>query len=73
MDNSTSFKLLLLVPSKGTYNYRLAKYLCEHLSLHLPMDLCTEDSFTFVEEINLLRINNTLVFLLMSPVYLLIF
>ena len=44
-------KFWYIVSSMDNYNYNLPKYLCEHLSAHLPMDPCTQDSFTFVEEI----------------------
>ena len=44
-------KFWYIVSSMDTNNHNLPKYLCEHLSAHLPMDPCTEDSFIFVEEI----------------------
>ena len=49
-----------IVSSIGSYYYKLAKYLCELLSPHLPMDHCTEGSFIFVEEINSLSSKNTI-------------
>ena len=46
-NNSTSIPC----SSLGTYNYKLAKFLCDLLTPCLPMQHCTQDSFTFVEEI----------------------
>ena len=40
------------VSSIGTYNYDLAKYLCSLLQPYIPTNYCTEDSFTFVNEIH---------------------
>ena len=40
-----------IVSSIGTYNYELAKYLCSLLQPHIPSNYCTQDSFTFVNEI----------------------
>ncbi|XP_078355795.1 uncharacterized protein LOC144640561 [Oculina patagonica] len=40
-----------IVSSIGTYNYELAKYLCSLLQPHIPSYYCTQDSFTFVNEI----------------------
>ena len=37
--------------SVGTYNYNLAKYLCNLLSPHRPEQYCTKDTFKFVEEL----------------------
>ena len=47
-----------IVSSIGTYNYNLSKYLCELLSPNLPNEFCTTDSFTFVEELKEVTINN---------------
>ena len=44
-------KLRPFVFSVGTYNYNLAKYLCNLLLLHLPEQYCTKDTFTFIEEL----------------------
>ena len=50
--DSDSFpKLRPIVSSLGSYNYNLAKYLCNLLSPHLPEQYCTKDTFTFVEEL----------------------
>ena len=49
-----------IVSSVGSYYYKLAKYLCEILLPHLPMDHCTEDSGTFFEEINAVSLKNTI-------------
>ena len=52
LTDSDSFpKLQSTVSSVGTYNYNLAKYLCNLLSPHLPEQYCTKDTFTFVEEL----------------------
>ena len=40
-----------IVSSIGTYNYELAKYLCSLLQSYIPSNYCTQDSFTFVNEI----------------------
>ena len=49
---SDSFpKLRPNVSSVGTYNYNIAKYLCNFLSPHLPEQYCTKETFTFVEEL----------------------
>ena len=40
-----------IVSSIGTYNYELAKYLCYLLQPYIPTNYCTQDSFTFVNEI----------------------
>ena len=47
-----------IVSSIGTYNYNLSKYLCELLSPNLPNEFCTTDTFTFVEELKEVSINN---------------
>ena len=40
-----------IVSSIGTYNYNLAKYLCDLLSPHIPTEHCATDTFTFVQDI----------------------
>ena len=40
-----------IVSSIGTYNYELAKYLCSLLQPYIRTNYCTQDSFTFVNEI----------------------
>ena len=40
-----------IVSSIGTYNYELAKYLCSLLQPYIPDDYWTQDSFSFVNEI----------------------
>ena len=40
-----------IVSSIGTYNYNLAHYLGSLLSLHIPSEYSTKDSFMFIEEI----------------------
>jgi len=46
-----------IVSSIGMYNYELAKYLCCLLQPHIPFNYCTQDSFTFVGEIQKLRLS----------------
>ena len=50
-DSDSFAKLRSIVSSVGTYNYNLAKYLCNLLSPHLPEQYCTKDTFTFVEKL----------------------
>ena len=45
------------VSSIGMNNYELAKYLCCLLQPHIPFNYCTQDSFTFVGEIQKLRLS----------------
>lgn len=40
-----------IVSSIGTYNYNLAKFLCSLLTPCLPIQHCTQDSFTFIKEL----------------------
>ena len=40
-----------IVPLIGTYNYQLAKYLCNLLTPVISYDHCTKDSFTFADDI----------------------
>ena len=40
-----------IASSIGTYNYELAKYLCSLLQPYIPTNYCTQDSLTFVNEI----------------------
>ena len=44
--------------SIGTYNFNLSKYLCELLSPNLPNEFFTKDTFTFVEELKEVNIND---------------
>ena len=41
-----------IVSSIGTYNYNLAKLLCNLLEPYNPNDYNASDTFTFVQEIN---------------------
>ena len=41
-----------IVSSVGTYNYNLAKLLCNLLEPYIPNDYDASDTFTFVQEIN---------------------
>ena len=43
-DSDSLPKLRPIVSSVGIYNYSLAKYLCNLLSLHLPEQYCTKDT-----------------------------
>ena len=49
-----------IVSSIATYNYNLFKYLCELLSPNLANEFSIKDTFTFVEEIKELSINDKL-------------
>ena len=44
-----------IVSSIGTYNYQLAKYLCNLLTPAISYDHCTKDLFTFADEIQKVR------------------
>ena len=39
-----------------TYKYNLPKYLCNLLSTHLSEQYCTMETFTFIEELNLVSL-----------------
>ena len=47
-----------IVSSIGTYNYNLSKYHCERFSPNLPNEVCTKDTFIFVEELKEVSIND---------------
>ena len=50
--SSDSFpKLRLIVSSLGTFNYNLARFLCDLLSLLVPNDYSCKDTFSFVSQI----------------------
>ena len=50
--SSDSFpKLRLIVSSIGTFNYNLARYLCDLLSPLVPNDYSCKDTFSFVSQI----------------------
>ena len=52
LTDSDSYPMLgPMVYSVGTYNYSLAKYLCNLLSPHLAEQYCTKDTFTLVEKL----------------------
>ena len=40
-----------IVSSIATYNYNLAKYLCDLLSPHIPTEHCATNTFTIVQDI----------------------
>ena len=44
-----------IVSSIGTYNYQLAKYLCNLLTPVISYDHCTTDLFRFADEIQKVR------------------
>ena len=51
--SSDSFpKLCLIVSSIGTFNYNLARFLCDLLSPLVPNDYSSKDTFSFVSQIN---------------------
>ena len=50
-DSDSFHRFWPIVSSVRTYNYNLAKYLCNLRSPHLPEQYCTKDTFTFVEEL----------------------
>ena len=47
-----------IVSSTNTYNYRLAKYLCNLLQPYLPSTYSISDTFSFVQEINTIDLSN---------------
>ena len=40
-----------IVSSIGSFNYNLSRFLCDMLTLFIPTDYCTQDSFSFVKEV----------------------
>ena len=49
--NDSFPKLHLIVSSIGTFNYNLARFLCDLLSLLVPNDYSCKDTFSFVSQI----------------------
>ena len=50
--SSDSFpKLCPIVSSIGTFNYNLARFLCDLLSPLVPIDYSCKDTFSFVSQI----------------------
>ena len=47
-----------IVSSLNTYNYQLAKFLCNLLQQHLPSTFTVSDSFSFVQELNTIDVSN---------------
>ena len=47
-----------IVSSIRTYNYQVAKYLCNPLQPHIPNTYTISDSFSFVQELNTIDISN---------------
>ena len=62
-----------IVSFVGPCNYKLAKYLCNLLSPHLPEQLCTNDTFTFVEELKQTSLVDKILVFFMWQVYLRIY
>ena len=50
-----------IVSSIGTYNYNLSKFLCTLLTPLIPSSYSTEDSFTFVKEINKVSLKDSFI------------
>ena len=40
-----------IISSVSSYNYNLAKFLCDLITPYISSEHCTEDSFTFVKEV----------------------
>ena len=40
-----------IVSSIGSFNYNISRFLCDMLTLFIATDYCTQDSFTFVKEV----------------------
>ena len=49
--SSDSFPTRLIVLSVGTFNYNLARFLCDLLSPLVPNDYSCKDTFSFVSQI----------------------
>ena len=47
-----------IVSSLNTYNFQLAKFLCNLLQPHLPSTYTVSDSFLFVQELNTIDVSN---------------
>ncbi|XP_071811646.1 uncharacterized protein [Apostichopus japonicus] len=57
--NNNSFPTFRpIVSSIGTYNYNLAKFLSDLISPNICLDYCTQDSFSFVQEITSMDISD---------------
>ena len=57
---SDSFpKLRPIVSSIGTFNYNLARFLCDFLSPLVPNDYSCKDTFSFVSQINNANLSKT--------------
>ena len=48
----------IIVSSTGAFNYNIAKYLTEVLSPLLPTEHCAKDSFSFVDDMKQVSLNN---------------
>ena len=58
--SSDSFpKLRPIVPSIGTFNYNLARFLCDLLSSLVPNDYSCKDTFSFVSQIKNANLSKT--------------
>ena len=61
--SSDSFpKLYLIVSSIGTFNYSLARFLCDLLSPLVPNDYFCKDTFSFVSEIKNANLSKRVLF-----------
>ena len=50
--NKDNLKLRPIISSINTFNYNLAKYLCNKLSPYIPTNYSTKDTFSFIHTIN---------------------
>ena len=64
--SSDSFpKLCLIVSSIGTFNYNLARFLCDLLSSLVPNDYSCKDTFSFVSQIKNVNLSKNVLFPIM--------
>ena len=56
--NDSSPKLCLIVSSISTFNYNLARFLCDLLSPLVPNDYSCKDTFSFASQIKNVNISN---------------
>ena len=57
--SDSSPKLRPIVSSIGTFNYNLARFLCDLCSLLVPNDYAYKDTFTFVSQIKNVNLSET--------------
>ena len=48
-----------IVSSIGSFNYNLYRFLCDMLTSFIPTDYCTQDSFSFVKEVQEVSVSNS--------------